>query len=117
MGTRQHSDDASDEKRRRQIAKCAATTSATLGIRICGMQVYHKLSNNNNNKYKLYQRDKYHGRRIKNENGLRNELEVLIIDNNKYFFFIMFTIEFIDHFCLFSDLFSQSYLSDSTDHI
>ncbi|KAH9497672.1 hypothetical protein DERF_013640 [Dermatophagoides farinae] len=80
MGTRQHSDDASDEKRRRQIAKCAATTSATLGIRICGMQVYHKLSNNNNNKYKLYQRDKYHGRRIKNENGLRNELEIYFLN-------------------------------------
>ena len=42
MGTRQHSDDASDEKRRRQMAKCASTTSATLGIRICGMQVYQK---------------------------------------------------------------------------
>lgn len=31
MGTRQHGDDASDEKMRRQMAKCAATTSASLG--------------------------------------------------------------------------------------
>lgn len=31
MGTRQHGDDASDEKRHRQMAKCAATTSASLG--------------------------------------------------------------------------------------
>lgn len=31
MGTRQHGDDASDEKRNRQMAKCAATTSASLG--------------------------------------------------------------------------------------
>lgn len=32
MGTRQHGDDASDEKRHRQMAKCAASTSATLGM-------------------------------------------------------------------------------------
>lgn len=31
MGTTQHSDDASIEKRNRQIAKCAASTSARLG--------------------------------------------------------------------------------------
>ena len=39
MGTRHHGDDATSEKRDRQIAKAEKTTSKTLGIRACGMQV------------------------------------------------------------------------------
>lgn len=40
LGVRQHAGDASPEKRARSIAKCASTTSSTLGIRCCGMRVF-----------------------------------------------------------------------------
>lgn len=40
IGTRQHGDDASESKRHRQLMKCRHSTSATLGVRVVGMQMY-----------------------------------------------------------------------------
>uniref|UniRef100_A0A8R1DKI0 Kinase n=1 Tax=Caenorhabditis japonica TaxID=281687 RepID=A0A8R1DKI0_CAEJA len=47
LGTRQHGDQATAAKAACMTAKCQATTSATLGIRLCGM----KYDNNSISKY------------------------------------------------------------------
>lgn len=58
MGTRQHGDDVSEEKKERFIKKCQTSTSSIIGTRLIGMQVYQA----NTGKYICH--NKYYGRSL-----------------------------------------------------
>lgn len=76
MGTRQYGDDASLAKRQSHMAKVASTTSSSLGLRICGMQVYHHESGH------FICHNKYYGRGL-TVDGFRKALYHFLHDGSK----------------------------------
>jgi len=75
MGKRQYAEIDSDKKRQSKIEKCQLSTSSTLGVRLCGMQVYQI----DNGRYIFT--DKYRGRILSVE-GFRSALNEFI-DNGR----------------------------------
>eukprot|EP00741_Cyanophora_paradoxa_P019440 tig00021127_g18767.t1 len=77
MGIRQHDDDAPPAKIAAMMAKCLNSTSAKLGVRLTGMQVY------DTNAHNFFRRDRHFGKKL-DEETFRNCVRRYFHNGSRY---------------------------------